>query len=173
MKRAVARNRPHQKNDYRAAGTRLRDQTERSEERGAGRGERRPRARPERLTRLDQGPHYAPALLDNGRALFCARGRSPRGLKCARNLLERREGEALSGAGVKATCKEDARAMRACLLCSWPQRERSGMPNLLGAGRGANAPRLLGGAGGLPPARTRGGASIATVFKAGGSLGLR
>ena len=52
MKRAAARNRPHQKNDYRAAGTRLRDQTERSEERGAGRGERRPRARPERPTRL-------------------------------------------------------------------------------------------------------------------------
>ena len=51
MKRAAARNRPHQKHDYRAAGTRLRDQTERSEERGAGRGERRPRARPERPTR--------------------------------------------------------------------------------------------------------------------------
>ncbi len=28
------------------------------------------------------------------------------------------------------------------------------MPNLPGAGRGANAPRLLGGAGGLPPAST-------------------
>ena len=47
------------------------------------------------------------------------------------------------------------------------------MPNLPEAGRGANAPRLLGGAGGLPPARTRGSASIADVFKAGGSIGHR
>lgn len=120
IQRAVARNRPHQKNDYRAAGTRLRDQTERSEERGAGRGERRPRARPERPTRLDHGLLYAPALYRHGRALFCARGRSPRGLKCARNLLERREGEASSEAGVKATCKEDARTKRTCLLCKSP-----------------------------------------------------
>lgn len=120
MQRAAARNRPHQMGDYRARGSALRDQTERSEERGAGRGERRPRARPERLMRLALRSWNALALLDTGRALFCARGRSPRGQKCARNLLERREGEASSEAGVKATCKEDARAKRTCLLCTSP-----------------------------------------------------
>lgn len=108
-----------------------------------------------------------------GRALFCARGRSPRGQKCARNLLERREGERPRAEKRKEHCGADARVLRTRPLSIATEEEQTEVPSLPEAGRGANAPRLLGGAGDLPPAITRGSASIATVFKAGWSLGHR